>query len=191
MVKRKSSIPRIRSELSKEVATAFRQALKLRDHRETQLADDKACKGIGPCEVCDEYERLVGIVDAALGVKSYQLSPIDVFDGSAPPTWKTTQQADWDRAREQHVALAKAAGVEPRKKGLLTDGCRGQINIRWMERHCKIPDGPSVGQPLRLWEFQRDIIRGIYGDPAYWSAVATVLKKRQAAGRGAQPRAST
>jgi hypothetical protein len=178
MVKRKSSIPRIRSELSEEVATAFKQALKLRNHRETQLANDKHCKGVGRCKVCDEYERLVGIVDSALDVKSWQLSPVDVFDGPAPPMWKAEKQADWDRAREQHVELAKMAKMEPRKKGLLTDGCRGQINVRWIERHCKIPDGPSVGQPFRLWEFQRDIIRDIYGQPSYWQAVDAVLKKQ-------------
>ena len=40
--------------------------------------------------------------------------------------------------------------MKPVTKGLLTDACRGQINIRWVERHGKIPDGPSVGQPFRL-----------------------------------------
>jgi hypothetical protein len=49
------------------------------------------------------------------------------------------------------------------------------------ERHNRIPDGPSVGQPFRLLEFQRDIIREIYGDPAYWQAVDAVLKKRRVA----------
>ena len=71
--------------------------------------------------------------------------------------------------------------LEPVKKGLLTDGCRAQLNVRWIERYCKIPDGPNVGKPLRLWEFQRDIIRGIYGDPAYWQAVDAVLKKKRRA----------
>ena len=28
--------------------------------------------------------------------------------------------------------------------------------------------------------FQREIIRGIYGDADYWAAVSTVLKKRRA-----------
>lgn len=32
----------------------------------TQLADDKFCKSVGRCETCDEYEKLVAIVDAAL-----------------------------------------------------------------------------------------------------------------------------
>src|SRR5262245_9185910 len=106
MVKRSSNIPRIRAELSDEVAQAFKQALKLREHRETQLADGEACKGVGRCEICDEYERLVAIVDTALGIRSWQLSPVDVFDGPPPPMWRADKQAEWDRARERHVELA-------------------------------------------------------------------------------------
>ena len=98
MVKR-SSVPRIRSDISEEVATAFRQALKLRDHREAQLADSKHCPGVGRCEVCDQYERLVAVVDGAIDLKPHELSPLDVIDGPAPPMWKDHEQADWDRAR--------------------------------------------------------------------------------------------
>jgi hypothetical protein len=181
MVKRSSRIPRINAEISEEAAQAFKAALKIRAHREAQLADDRHCTGIGECQTCDEYERLVAIVDTALGVKPCELSPIDVFDASAPPMWKDRQREDWERARAQHVALAKAAKMVPVKKGLLTDGCRAQLNVRWIERYCKIPDGPNVGKPFRLWEFQRDIIRGIYGDPAYWQAVDAVLKKKRRA----------
>jgi hypothetical protein len=50
---------RVHADISGEVAQAFRQALKIRDHREAQLADDKHCRGVGLCEVCDEYGRLV------------------------------------------------------------------------------------------------------------------------------------
>jgi hypothetical protein len=116
-----------------------------------------------------------------MDVQPWQLSPPDVFDGPAPPMWTAGEQAEWDRAREKHVALAKAAGIKPREKGLLTDGCRGHLSVRWGERYCKIPDGPNVGQPIRLWEFQRDIIRKVYGDPAYWQAVDAVLKKKRRA----------
>jgi len=72
-----------------------------------------------------------------------------------------------------------AAKMKPLKKALLTDGCCGQANIRWIERRCKIPDGPNAGQPFRLHGFQRDVIRGIYADPAYWSAVDSVLKENR------------
>jgi hypothetical protein len=180
MVKRSSSIPRITAEISDEAAQAFRLALKSRDHREAQLADGKHCRGVGLCQTCDEYERLVAIVNTALDVRSWELSPVDVIDGPAPPMWTDREQADWDRARDQHVALARAAKTKPVKKGLLTDGCRAQANVRWIERHNKIPDGPDVGKPFRLHEFQRDIIREIYGDPAYWQAVDAVLKTRVA-----------
>jgi hypothetical protein len=186
MIKRSSSIPRIRAELAEETAQAFKQALKLRDHREAQLANDKHCRGVGLCETCDKYERLVAIVNTALDVRPWQLSPVDVVDGPPPPMWSAVEQADWNRARDLHVALAKAAGMEPLKKALITDACRGQVNVRWVERHGEIPDGPSVGQPFRLMPFQRDIIREIYADPAYWTAVATVAGKRppQRPGRG-------
>ena len=75
----------------------------LRDHRETQLADDKHCKGVGLCEICDEYERLVAVVDNAPDVKPFELSPLDVIDAPAPPMWSANEQAFWDRARDQHV----------------------------------------------------------------------------------------
>ena len=63
-----------------------------RDHREAQLADDKHCKSVGVCEICDEYEKLVAVVDTALDVKPWQLSPVDVIDGPALPMW-TAQRA--------------------------------------------------------------------------------------------------
>ena len=163
MIKRSSSIPRIRSEIPEEVATAFQQALKIRAHREDEIADGKQCKGVGLCEVCDEYERLVAIVDTALDLKAYELSPVDVFDAPPPPMWSAEKQADWDRARVQHVALAKAAGMEPVKKALLTDGCRAHANIRWAERYNKIPEPerrpavPPVGISARdhPWDLRR------------------------------------
>ena len=92
MVKRSSGIPRIRAELSEETAQTFRQALKIRDHREAQLADGEHCQGVGLCEVCDKYERLVAIVDTARDIKTWELSPVDVIDGPALPMW-TAQRA--------------------------------------------------------------------------------------------------
>jgi hypothetical protein len=172
---------RVHAEINDEAAQAFRQALKIREHRESQLADGERCTGVGLCQTCDEYERLVAIVDSALGLRSWEMSPVDVIDGPPPPMWSAGEQADWDRARDQHVMLAKAAQMKPLEKGLLTDACRGHLTVRWGERHCKIPDGPKVGKPFRLWEFQRDIIREIYGQPEYWQAVDAVLKKRRAA----------
>jgi len=168
----------VKPALPDEVIDAFRQALKLREHRETQIANHKHCPGAGRCETCDEYEKLVAVVNTALEIRPYELSPVDVFDASAPPMWKEEWQTRWDRAREKHLMLAKAAKMQPVRKGLLTDGCRGQCNVRWIERYGRIPDGPAVGQPFRLYEFQRDIIRQIYAQPEYWQAVDAVLKKK-------------
>jgi hypothetical protein len=169
---------RVHAEINNEAAQAFKQALKIREHREAQLANDRHCSGVGLCEVCDEYERLVAIVNTALDIRPWEMSPVDVIDGPPPPMWKDREKAAWDDARDQHILLAEAAKMKPLEKGLLTDGCRGQANIRWIERHGAIPDGPNVAKPFRLWEFQRDIILEIYGDPAYWQAVDAVLKKK-------------
>lgn len=42
---------------------------------------------------------------------------------------------------------------------------RGTRNIRWIEAHCKIPEGRFVGAPVRLRPWQRRIIKGIYDRP--------------------------
>lgn len=47
-------------------------------------------------------------------------------------------------------------------RGRLT---RGERNIAWVESLCRIPEGKFVGQPVRLADFQKDVIRGIYDSP--------------------------
>ena len=42
---------------------------------------------------------------------------------------------------------------------------RGNRNIKWIQEHCRIPEGRFVGQPVRLRPFQRKIILGIYDQP--------------------------
>lgn len=42
---------------------------------------------------------------------------------------------------------------------------RGERNIRWIERYCRIPEGKFVGQPVRLRPFQKACIREIYDAP--------------------------
>jgi phage terminase large subunit-like protein len=39
---------------------------------------------------------------------------------------------------------------------------RSERNIAWIEEYCIVPEGRFVGQKVRLREFQRNIIRGIY-----------------------------
>lgn len=37
--------------------------------------------------------------------------------------------------------------------------------IAWIERYCRVPKGPAVGQPVRLLAYQREIIGGIFDTP--------------------------
>lgn len=39
---------------------------------------------------------------------------------------------------------------------------RAGRNIRWIEGHCRVPEGAHVGQAVRLRPWQKKIIRGIY-----------------------------
>jgi phage terminase large subunit-like protein len=43
---------------------------------------------------------------------------------------------------------------------------RGDRNIRWIETYCRVPEGRGVGQPVKLREWQRHVIRQIYDNPA-------------------------
>ena len=42
---------------------------------------------------------------------------------------------------------------------------RGDRNIAWIENYCRIPEGKFVGQPVRLADFQKDVIKGVYDTP--------------------------
>lgn len=42
---------------------------------------------------------------------------------------------------------------------------RGERNIRWIEAHCRIPEGRDVGKPVRLRDWQRKEIKRIYDNP--------------------------
>lgn len=41
----------------------------------------------------------------------------------------------------------------------------GADAIGWIESFCRIPKGPAVGQPVRLIEYQREVLRGIFDTP--------------------------
>ncbi len=41
----------------------------------------------------------------------------------------------------------------------------GADAIGWIESFCRIPKGPAVARPVKLLEFQRDILRGIFDTP--------------------------
>jgi len=42
---------------------------------------------------------------------------------------------------------------------------RAERNIAWIEEYCRVPDGEHVGEPIHLTDWQKDIIRAIYGSP--------------------------
>jgi phage terminase large subunit-like protein len=52
---------------------------------------------------------------------------------------------------------------EPGHKG---DKSRAGRNIRWIEKHCYIPKGPDVGQPVKLRPWQKEEVVKIYNNPA-------------------------
>lgn len=43
---------------------------------------------------------------------------------------------------------------------------RGQRAIKWIEKFCVVPSGKSVGKPVKLEPFQKDLIIRIYDNPA-------------------------
>lgn len=53
---------------------------------------------------------------------------------------------------------------------------RGNRNIRWIETHCRVPEGRYVGRPVRLAAFQKKIIRGIYDTPTRMAIVSVGRK---------------
>ena len=59
---------------------------------------------------------------------------------------------------------------------------RGARNIRWIEKHCRIPEGAYVGQLVKLPEFQRAIVRGIYDSPTRRAIVSFAKKNARIGG---------
>src|SRR4051794_31214685 len=43
---------------------------------------------------------------------------------------------------------------------------RGERNIAFIERYCRVPEGKLVGKPIKLLPFQRDFILAVYDNPA-------------------------
>ena len=43
---------------------------------------------------------------------------------------------------------------------------RGERNCNWIETHCRVPEGALVGKPVQLRAFQREVVCGIYDNPA-------------------------
>lgn len=69
------------------------------------------------------------------------------------------QPSTGDQRRPQRGQGRQAQAVGVRRV------TRGERNIAWIQEHCRIPEGKFVGQPVKLAEFQQDVIRGIYDTP--------------------------
>src|SRR5258708_34456818 len=61
----------------------------------------------------------------------------------------------------------KPAAKKPRKTAdnIRRFPSRAERNIRWIEQHCRIPEGKLVGKRLKLPEFMREDLRAIYDNP--------------------------
>lgn len=53
----------------------------------------------------------------------------------------------------------------PAKRASPGSESRAARNIRWIEDYIRVPSGKLVGQPVKLREWQRDILRKIYDTP--------------------------
>lgn len=67
------------------------------------------------------------------------------------------------RAKPQKKARAAPRKAAKSAKPIIAR--RSARNIRWIERHLRVPEGAFVGQPIRLRGFQREVIEGIYDTP--------------------------
>lgn len=61
------------------------------------------------------------------------------------------------------TSRARKAPASPRSRGRAET--RGERNIRWIETHCRVPEGRDVGRPVQLRDWQKRDIRKIYDNP--------------------------
>lgn len=52
-----------------------------------------------------------------------------------------------------------------KSRGKAKKETRGERNIKWIETHCRIPEGKDVGKPVVLRSWQRKEIKRIYDNP--------------------------
>jgi hypothetical protein len=162
MGKRTSNVKRGLRAVPVEAVTAFRDAMRLRSHREATLHNIKFCRGIDHCEDCLTYERAVEAITRLLEIEPDQRHAVDGYDTECPPEMGLDAE-DWENARQLHCMLASEAGIEPNRQVSIWDLDRAHINIRWIERAAFVPDGPHVGGRVRLRKWQRREVRKIYG----------------------------
>jgi phage terminase large subunit-like protein len=56
---------------------------------------------------------------------------------------------------------------------------RAKRNVRWIHKHCRVPDGPKAGQKIRLTEYQKNFFRVVYqwDDRLPRTVIETVARK--------------
>lgn len=58
---------------------------------------------------------------------------------------------------------------------------RGNRNIRWIEKHCIVPEGRDVGKPIKLRPWQKKWIKAIYDEPTRRAIISVGRKNSKTA----------
>lgn len=61
--------------------------------------------------------------------------------------------------------MTRKSGSPKRPRNRGKTETRGERNVRWIETHCRIPEGRYVGKPVKLREWQKREILKIYDNP--------------------------
>jgi phage terminase large subunit-like protein len=91
-----------------------------------------------------------------------------VTSDAGPPSRKDRKPRRKAANYAQFTSTPREGGDE-RAEELGDSGGRGltrsERNIAWIEKHCVLPEGPQVGQPVKLTDHQKAWIRQIYDTP--------------------------
>ena len=58
---------------------------------------------------------------------------------------------------------------------------RSTRNIRWIESHCRVPEGRDVGKPIKLRKWQKEWLKGIYDQPTRRAIISVGRKNSKTA----------
>lgn len=61
--------------------------------------------------------------------------------------------------------MARRSGKRGRAQSRGTTETRGERNIRWIQKHCVVPEGKLIGQPVKLRDWQKSDLLKIYNNP--------------------------
>ena len=93
----------------------------------------------------------------------------------APPPRRKRKASAGQKAAPRRKRKASAGQkAAQRRRGIL----RSTRNIRWIERHCRVPEGKDVGKRVKLRTWQKRELRKIYDNPAITrNAIISFAKK--------------